>query len=335
MTTEIVFRLGEMLEEELKAFHGQVLSFAHAIAIANQPPPDPLGEDVTIDELTYRKLARFLKKPKDDSFKFSISELRALDRYFALQQQSLCTVPIFYRNKGILENLAESNEVTFAVATRFLTATRTETVSRWDLRAMKILFNKGAFEKTKTEVVDIFHHGSNYNEIRQEHWNQIFDERHSSIVSFGSPFTCHATERSLADIFRVKAYTADATDRDQLLPLYFVWPRSKNKGVVNNSAFLIGRRDIPKLFDKESHVVQNLTHCDRGIIVGDRWYASNRVGKSYGLFVAQRRNDTAYTSISSAPTLRTLSRLPRVWPTTTLQAVCHPMTSGMAHSRYS
>lgn len=290
MRNEVVFRLREMLISEWEAFHCRTQPFAEAIASANKPGKYRRGKEKGIDKFDYRKLGRFFKNPGNDSFQFSISELRALDRYFTLQQQSLCSVPIFYREKSVLDNLAESGDVTFAIATRFLAVAHTETVSRWDLRAMELLLNKGAFENTNTGIVDIFHHGSEYDDIKKEHWNHIFDERRSSIISFGSPFACHATEKTLAVIFGVAPYIPPVMDRDNMLPLYFVWPGSKNKQYVDTSGFLIERKNIPKLYDKDSGVMQSLCRCDRGLIVGDNWYASDRVGQSYGLFVAQRQS---------------------------------------------
>lgn len=60
---------------------------------------------------------------------------------------------------------------------------------------------------------------------------------------------------------------------------------------MKTSRFLIGRRDIPKLFAKDSGVLQNLGKCDRGIVVGDNCYTSEAIGESYGLFIAQRQNE--------------------------------------------
>jgi len=291
MANDIVFRLGEMLLKEWKAFDSRTQPFAEAIASANKPGRDQRGKKLPIDRFTYRKLRRFLRHPDNEKFQFSISELRALDRYFTLQQKSLCDKTIFYRRKSVLHSLAECDEVTFAVATRYLAAVRTETVSRWDLRALELLLNKGVFKNTKTEVVDIFHHGSDYDGINKEHWNHIFDEPRSSIISFGSPFACHATEKTLADIFGVAPYTPPVMDQSNLLPLYFLWPGlKKDRQNVKASGFLIERKNISKLFDKESAVAQDISPCDRGMIVGDTWYASNRIGQSYGIFIAQRRS---------------------------------------------
>ena len=190
MSSEVVFQLGVMLHKELKTYHNQVLSFANAIEAVNKAEHAQNGRSGDADNLVYRKLARFFKNIHGDKFKFSISELRALDCYFTQRQQSLCKVPIFHRSTSALDYLAETNEITFAMATRFVAAARTETVSRWDLRAMKLLFNKGIFENTRTEVVDVFHHAPKFDHdvIRKESWNDIFDKPRSSIVTFGSPF---------------------------------------------------------------------------------------------------------------------------------------------------
>jgi hypothetical protein len=129
----------------------------------------------------------------------------------------------------------------------------------------------------------------------------MFDERQASVVSFGSPFSCHATEKTLADIFNLEPYKSPLLDRDRLLPLYFVWPGLKNKQNVKNSSFLLERRNISRLYERDSALMQNLTRCDRGIIVGDRWYASERVGQSHGLFVAQRQSGNCiYAAIIGA-----------------------------------
>jgi hypothetical protein len=305
MSNEVVFKLGEMLHKELETYHGQVLSFSNAIESANEAEHARNGSSGKADNLEYRKLARFLSRKYGDKFQFSISELRALDCYFTLQQQSLCKLPIFYRSTSALDYLAESNEITFAMATRYVAAARTETVSRWDLRAMKLLFNKGIFEHTRTEVVDVFHHAPNFDHevIRKESWNDIFDKPRSSIVAFGSPFACHATEQALAKMFGTEPYLAldPAIDRNNRLPLYFFWPKLRDRQHVKTSRFLIGRRDICKLFEKDSAVVQNFGNCDRGIIVGDNWYASEHIGESYGLFIAQRQNEKhIYSTIIGA-----------------------------------
>ena len=299
MAQDTIFQLGEMLIKEQAAFHGQVLSFSNAIAAANQPVNgDP---DAKVDKLHYRKLVRFLDDPYNDSFKFTISELRALDKYFTLQQQSLCTVPIFYRNRSLLDALAESSPVTFAVATRYLPAARTETVSRWDLRAMKLLLNRGSFENTDIDVEDIFHLGSNYDDIRKENWNHRFDERKASVVSFGSPFSCHATEKTLAEMFKVEPYGSPVIEHDQRLPIYFAWPGLDNRQKVKNSSFLIAHSNIPRLLNRDPATLKNFPRCDRGMLVGDHWFTSERIGQSHGLFVAQRKTDNCiYAAIIGA-----------------------------------
>jgi len=305
MSNEVVFQLGEMLCKELDSYHGQVLSFYNAIRIVNEAEHVRNGSEGKANRFDYRKLVRYFKNRSDDSFKFSISELRALDCYFTQQQQSLCDLPIFQRSKSALNYLAESSDITFAVATRFVAAARTETISRWDMRAMKLLFNNGIFEDTRTEVEDVFHHAPNFDHdvIRKESWNAIFDKPDSSIVAFGSPFACHATERALALMFGTEPYLAldPEIDRNRRLPLYFAWPKLKDRQNVKTSRFLIGRRDIPKLFAKDSPVVEQFGNCDRGIIVGDNWYASEPIGESYGLFIAQRQNATrVYATIIGA-----------------------------------
>jgi len=300
MAHDIGFRLGEMLATELRSFHGRV----QPLAVANTPSGNGrkrANSKNTVDRFDYRKLKRFLDDPDNDKFQFSISELRALDRYFSLKQQSLCTVPIFYRKTSVLDSLAEISSVAFAVATRFESATRTETVSRWDLRAMEQLLNKGAFEHARTRVLDIFHRGSDYAAIERDRWNDEFDERITSMVSFGSPFACHATERILAEIFGVQPFQSPALDQTKKLPLYFLWPGLKNRQNVRHSSFLLKRSDIAKLYDKESALVKNPPLSSRGIIIGDRWYPSDRIGNSYGLLVAQRQTkDCIYAAIVGA-----------------------------------
>jgi hypothetical protein len=54
---------------------------------------------------------------------------------------------------------------------------------------------------------------------------------------------------------------------------------------------LLGRRETNKLFGKNSQLAQALDGQERAIIVGDRCYASEQVGRSFGLFIAQRRNN--------------------------------------------
>lgn len=287
---DIIFNLGEMLVKENLKFNKHVQSFANAIASANPTTYDAQGREMKPGSLKYRKLAKFLNNPENPGFQFSISELRSLDRYFSMNGQSLCVLPIFYRKKNLLDYIAENSEISFAMATRYTRAVNTETISRWDLRAMKLLFNRGKFERSRTDVLDVFHHGGVVDAIKNEDWNLYFVRRRASIVSFGGPFTCHATERLLAEIFSVKPYTLPQIDPEKRLPLYFSWRLKRDRQGVDRSAFQINRRQIKSLYAEDSPVRKEVEDCNRGLIVGDRWYSTEPIGKSYGLFVAQRQD---------------------------------------------
>jgi L-rhamnose mutarotase len=291
MSNKSVFRLKDMLVAE-----GDLLRNKRALyeAIKNANPAckfDGNGKILSGDYLSYRKLVRFLNLGADEDFTFSISELRALDRFFTLKKKSLCNLPIFYSSKNLLDYFSENNEITFAMSTRYQRMARTEMISRWDLRAMLLVLNKVKSEKIKTEIADIFHHGSNFDEIENEKWTDIFNKRRSSILSYGSPFANHATERILAMAFYVKPYVLHEVNSGKRLPLYFFWPDIRERQGVSSSAFLLGRRETNKLFGKNSQLAQALDGQERAIIVGDRCYASEQVGRSFGLFIAQRRNN--------------------------------------------
>jgi hypothetical protein len=289
MSNEARFRIKEMLEEERRNYPTN-RALANAINAANPPCEDDNGNTVSCDKLEYRKLARILDRGSDADFVFSISELRALDRFFSLRDKSLCDVPIFYRTKNLLEYFFENKKIAFMMATRYQALARTETISRWDLRAMQLLFKKGSFENIKTEIYDVFHHASNFGEIEQEEWVGVFDKRRTSVVSLGSPFACHASERLLADVFAVEAFQSPDTGCGNRLPMYFYWSNQGERQGVAGSALLLDQKGIRVLFGNKSGIAKKVKGVDRAIIVGDRCFVSQQTGRSYGLLIAQRRN---------------------------------------------
>lgn len=276
MSTESVepeYWLSQVMYNKLEEYHGHLLALENAIRAANK-----WGKPV----MDRRKLKRLCS---GEDVALRASELRELDRFLDAKN-SLCARPILDKPINLLGMYRDIKDVCVLVATKYNDSIRSDTISRNDVRALRALMGASAMKDLRMEIEDIFHHGENERKIKLESWNKRLKSKFS-LISLGSPFICHATERLLAVMFQVPPFKPPATfDTGLGIPCYLVWPRLGERQYIKNSAFLMDLKTVKSIFPGKT---KNMKDDNRAIVVGQNVYVSKRIGLNHGLLVVQRQ----------------------------------------------
>jgi hypothetical protein len=282
MTPQRFLFLRHLLLGHLERLHGNMFALAREIKEAD-------SNERGIDR---RKLATLLHHP-DKDVALRLRELEALDDYLAKHGQSLASVPIFGR-PAILEMLASKKHVDFLVGVRIieknLGISYSDTLAHGDI---------GRFLNRKTPVTTALHvvlmgvhRRAAHNPIRWP-WEETLQEA-QAVVAIASPLSNLATNTMLELMFGTYSLPS-SFGGTQRPPFSLVVP--EERAVQARSAFVEG----PANLEGESAKLAGKIHdyC-WGVRVGNRLLVSEeeageegargpRLGKTYGVIIAQRR----------------------------------------------
>lgn len=177
----------------------------------------------------------FVKTLADDpkNASFTLVKLVALDLYFRELGHSLKDEPIFEK-RGLLECMVEPRRVTFMMGTKPRDEARTHDVSRWDTLSLAAVLSGGhatANEeggKLDSEIEDVvLRERVDQSKFLSERWYQLLEHDEHSVVAFGSPHACLASEVMLARMFGVEPFSPPSLNfsGQTPFPFYFAWPK--------------------------------------------------------------------------------------------------------------
>jgi hypothetical protein len=239
-----------------------------------------------------RTLARLCGK-NSEKVKLSISQLLALNEY--LRQRSpgrgLDQKPLFVRQEDIVDSVSESDALTIFVAAKYSETDETETVSRWDLRAVTD-FTSGKLAGKTLKIQDVLLHGTETGVAKDEKWVELLKREEAKVakITIGSPLANPATEYALAAMVGRKPYEHSSPDDGHPLPFYFLFLDRECP-----STFFLRPRDRAQLKsllgEREARKLSTMKSDQRAIVLLDELLVSEpkRLGRSYGILVAQRQ----------------------------------------------
>lgn len=275
MTENVRFRLIDAVQSRYDAL-GSWEALANNIAKTNAN-----RKDRRVDRRKLKALCN------GENVSFSISELRALNEYLRKFREGLDEKPLFIRRDDILESVAESENLVIFVAAKYHAESRTEVVSRWDMRAVT-LFPRTKLGGRNIDIQDVlFPKRTERIGQKSEDWIGLLTNQEAKI-SVGSPLACCATEYMMAQMTGRPPYHHAPIDKTNPLPFYFIFPEEEIAACP--STFFVRREEAKSLLGKENAVRLNkLEENRRGMIVLNKLFISSRFGLSYGLLIAARQ----------------------------------------------
>ena len=271
MNDDLKFRPAEVLKTRYSK-KGSWEVIAQAITKDNH------NKKTTLDRRKLKKLC----DGKDISL--SISELKALDRYLQNFNEGLSEKPIFTKQDNILDSFAERDDITCFIAAKYSKMLRTEGVSRWDMRGL-ILLNNSKPSNLKLDIQDV-PLGDSIDQTATDVWEGKL-KTDNAMIAIGSPLACTASEYLMAEMVGKKPYKKGRLNPKKRLPFYFIFPDIKDSFCP--STFFITKKEAKLLLDDKKQEIDAICGDQRGIIVGNDFYSCKRMGKSYALLIAQRR----------------------------------------------
>lgn len=285
-----IFRLPDVLRKRYERKGRSWDALAKAISEANN------GER-GVDR---RKLKRLCD---GEDVYLSVSELLALDQYLRRFNEGLAENTIFYRGENILDSLAESEALTIFIAARYHQELKTETVSRWDMRAVT-RFTRTKLAGMHIDIQDVLL-WDRIEQIKDDDWIKMLKDDRAK-VTIGSPLACPASEYLMARMVNLTPYQKEPLDMDKPLPFYFLFPDESDcpstffiqkseaitllqKKVREIESIAGNTQEIKESLTKKILEIESLKGDDRAIIVSQDVFISTRVGASYALLVAQRQ----------------------------------------------
>lgn len=253
------------------------------------------GKPVTIDRRKLKDFCEGNHNGEERTVRFSLAEFEALDAYLRRFSESAGGLSnIFEEKENIISSLFSNPPLTIIVGARYLLDDKTKKqspyVALWDLRAMTSILS-AVLHKTKEvriETTEIAMGGGKIErQERQERvWKKLKSEKlaHRTMLSLGSPHSCHGTESILSEMIGVRTYFHD---REYALPFYIVL----DSELHYDSAFTLTKNEIEeaKIPEEEKNKIRDMKEGERALIVGKHVYISKRDnGIGYGLIIAQR-----------------------------------------------
>lgn len=237
-----------------------------------------------------RTLARLCGEHSED-VKLSVSQLRALNEYLRKHSpgRGLDQEPLFVRQEDIVDSVSESKALTIFVAAKY--NDETETVSRWDLRAVTD-FTSGKLAGKTLKIQDVLLHGTETGVGKDEKWVDLLQQEKSGVakITIGSPLANPATEFALAAMVG-RQPEQRSPGNGPPLPFYFFFLDRECR-----STFFLKPDDMARvssrLGGREANKLAAMRKDQRAIVVLDQVFVSDpkRLGRSYGILVAQRQS---------------------------------------------
>ena len=236
------------------------------------------NERTTLDRRKLKKLC------EGADISLYISDLKALDRYLQNFNEGLSEKPIFTKQENILDSFAERDDIACFIAAKYSTMLRTEGVSRWDMRSL-ILLNKNKPHNLMMDFQDV-PLGDSIDQTETDEWENKL-KNGNALIAIGSPLACPASEYLMAQMVGKIPYKKVPFNPKKRLPFYFIFPDIKESFCP--STFFITKKEAKLLLEDKKEEIDSISGDQRGIIVGNDFYSCKRMGKSYALLIAQRR----------------------------------------------
>lgn len=237
----------------------------------------------TVDRRKLKKIAN-----ADKTVTLTIGDLQVLQEYFVSLNYVQLQDNFMFRAPGsLLDALHGEKAITIFYPSGFLTQSRTEGASRYDVRAFEALMRTPEISSLRVSLQDVFHLGADYStpskldkKIRSEKWYERIRER-NAFISIASPFSCYATEKLLCRMFELKPFRPHRLSTKNPLPFYLYWPQ---KPALSHSAFEVTREELEEHYPEQ---VAALRANTRAVLIGGRLYPAPTEGESLNLVIAQ------------------------------------------------
>lgn len=299
-------RLARVLGARAK-LEGGFNALARAISIAN--PEQKRKLDLEFEELRQSDPVKAPKKAREviDRRKlmglvrgttdtvFSISDLRAIDRYLQTYGEGLAYRPIFER-PDLMQALADCGRVTFLIGSKRDSEHESGSFSVWDVLALaelqRSLSALGRSVQIDIQEVPFDWSAEGPPPVGGEKWTRFLYERDGAVVCIASSLTNAASEVVMAEATGRAPYTACSLADTLALPFAFAW-NPKLRGVYPSSFLL-----APAALRNRAPDVAKLIEQGKAsaLVVGDEVLVDtvtpNKVGDTHGLVVAHRPRDS-------------------------------------------
>ena len=175
MEDHVVSRLTNVLRTH-HARLGSWSRLAEEIRIANDRRPDR--------RIDRRTLERICDQNELESVRLNIGQLIAIDRFFESKYEG----SLMSREHSLIDAVAESLEVNFFVAAKYVPALQDEAIARWDFRAITRLL-RTRLNLLRPRIWDV---------AGPENWNDKDPRiRQGANIAIGSPIANYASEAML------------------------------------------------------------------------------------------------------------------------------------------
>jgi len=265
MKDQAVSRLTHVLRT-YKDRLGSWSKLSGAIRVANEH-----RRDRRIDR---RTLERICDDDEQETVRLNIGQLIALDRFFIASNES----SLLSRDDSLIDAVAESLDVNFIVAAKFVEGMHDEAISRWDLRAITHLL-RTRLNQLQVRIWDV---------TGPANWKGGDPRiKHGANVAIGSPVANFASEVMLSNMLGLEIGEEYPIER---LPFSIVQAEHDNDV---NSMFVRSRVDAARI---DTEATERLGRNQRALMVGGQMYSGNE-NESYALLVAQRDKDSGQVQI--------------------------------------
>lgn len=223
-----VLRLARVLRERTDECGGYT-QLAEAIRVVwgtKKPPVDR------------RKLRRIVYQ--DDSVTFSITEIRALDKYLTPFGEGLADRALLVR-RSLLSSLSAKDRAKLLLGAYPRKDERID-VSRWDMRAVSILQAElgHLHPGTKSKIDDMLLREELATDPEaREQFERYLEDKELGLCTVGASRSNPASEGALCTMFSVEPFVEPAKGE---LPFRFIWSEKPDKTLP--SAFAYGADDI-------------------------------------------------------------------------------------------
>jgi hypothetical protein len=245
---------------------GSWSKLAGAIRIANEH-----RRDRRIDRRTLEKIC---DDDELETVRLNIGQLIALDRFFMASNEG----SLLSRDDSLIDAVAESLDVNFMVAAKYVPGLNDEAIARWDLRAITRLL-RTRLNQLQVRIWDV---------TGPANWKGGDPRiKHGANIAIGSPIANFASEVILSRMLGLEVGGEYPIER---LPFSIV--RAANDKHVK-SIFVRSRTDAARI---DAEATEELDPERRALIVGDQMFVSND-DESYALLVAQRDKESGQAQI--------------------------------------